>query len=156
MDERVGTVHRTVVLDLLSQAVAEGYLDLNEYEQRMTVVTSAKTASVLMGQLSDLPPQFRWDPRRQQVAVRPPRPGPRTDNTQAMSGAALILGIVSIPMAMCFGVGAAFGIAAVVLSLPGVRATNGWGLALAGRILGICGIVLSLGFFAFLVLGVAR
>jgi hypothetical protein len=63
MDERVGTAQRNTVLELLSRALEEGYLDLSEYEERMTSVHTARTVGDLVRPLVDLPSQFRWDPR---------------------------------------------------------------------------------------------
>ncbi|MFC6023320.1 DUF1707 and DUF4190 domain-containing protein [Plantactinospora solaniradicis] len=63
MDERVGTAQRNTVLELLSQALEQGYLDLSEYEERMTSVHTARTVGDLVRPLVDLPSQFRWDPR---------------------------------------------------------------------------------------------
>lgn len=61
--ERVGTVERGTVLDLLSRALQEGYLELGEYDTRITAVHSARTVGDLMGQVADLPPAFRWPPQ---------------------------------------------------------------------------------------------
>jgi hypothetical protein len=148
-DERVGNQQRTQVLDLLSAALEQGYLTLEEYEQRMAVVTEAKTASVLHRQVTDLPPQFRWDPR---ATTRRPDPGlgtsPQTDgNVRTFAITSLVLGIASIPLALCF-VGWLFGIAAIFLSVPGSKGASGWSKALVGRVLGIIGIVMSVGFIA--------
>jgi hypothetical protein len=154
-DERAGNQQRTQVLDLLSAALEQGYLTLEEYEQRMTVVTAAKTVSVLHGQVADLPAQFRWDPRA--AAQQQPNGGqgsqPRTDdNVRTFAIASLVLGIASIPLALCF-VGWLFGIAAIFLSIPGSRGASGWSKAVVGRVLGIIGIVMSVGFIAIGVIG---
>jgi hypothetical protein len=148
-DERVGNQQRTQVLELLSAALEQGYLTLEEYEQRMAVVTEAKTMSVLQSQVGDLPAQFRWDPR---VAPQRPDAGhgsrPHTDdNVRTFAVTALVLGIASIPLALCF-VGWLFGIAAIFFSIPGARGASGWSKALVGRVLGILGIVMSVGFIA--------
>lgn len=141
MRERVGTVQRTQVLDLLSKALEEGYLELAEFEQRMTVVTAAKTVGELMDQVADLPPQFRWEPKG---AVRPVPASTSGGSTQTSSLASLILAIVSIPLAPCFGIGAIFGIAAVVLSRPGLRTKSDYGKALTGLVVGCLGIAGSI------------
>src|SRR6185436_5525629 len=103
-DERVGDAQRTAALDLLTQAVEEGFLDLPEYEQRMVIVTSARVSSELVSQLGDLPARFRWDPRR---ALPLPRPGPAMPMSRAtrqmLSTMALVLGSLSIPAAICYG-----------------------------------------------------
>jgi hypothetical protein len=142
-DERVGNEQRTQVLELLTAALEQGYITLDEYEQRMAPVNTAKTASVLSGQVADLPPQFRWDPRtaaRQQPAVS----RIRDDNVRTFAVTSLALGAASIPLSLCL-VGWLFGIAAIFLSVPGSKGASGWSKALVGRVLGIIGIVLSIG-----------
>jgi hypothetical protein len=52
-DERVGTAQRTEVLELLNRALEEGYLSLDEYEQRMRATSNAETMSQLHTQLRD-------------------------------------------------------------------------------------------------------
>ncbi|MBF9131886.1 DUF1707 and DUF4190 domain-containing protein [Plantactinospora sp. S1510] len=142
MNERVGTAQRTQVVGLLSEALGQGYLDLTEYDQRMSAATSAKTVAELSGQVADLPPQFQWDPRRV-----PPPAAPRSaspSNTSTASVASLVLGITSIPLAICLGVGGLFGLAAVVLGRSGMRGTGDHGKALTGLILGCLGILSSI------------
>jgi hypothetical protein len=145
MNERVGTAHRTQVLDLLGQAFEEGYLDAAEFEHRVLTATSAKTAGELAAQVSDLPAQFRWSPQRQQPAPDVTRP-PAATNTHVTSTTSLVLAIISVPMALCFGVGALFGIAALILSRPGLRAGTNYGKSLTGLVVGSVGILFSLAF----------
>ncbi|MEV0569545.1 DUF1707 and DUF4190 domain-containing protein [Dactylosporangium sp. NPDC050588] len=150
MNERVGNAQRTHVLDLLSNALQEGYLDLPEFEQRMSIVTAAKTADELMSQLADLPLQFRWDPRALSsptVRVLPLPSAPSTApgrDTRTTAIASLVLAIASIPLSVCFGMGGLFGIAAVVLSRPGLRSSNDHGKAMTGLVLGCVGIAASI------------
>ncbi|HEX5543510.1 MAG TPA: DUF1707 domain-containing protein [Micromonospora sp.] len=157
MDERIGHEQRTKVLDLLSRALAEGYLELAEYEERMTVVTSAKTASELTRQLADLPIPFQWDPRQHRVSAMQVQATARgtVENPAAhtMATAGLVLGVVAIPMSLCLGVGALFGIAAIFLARPGLRTPTAQGKAMTGLILGCVGIVLSIGFILLAYLG---
>src|SRR5687767_12719619 len=114
MNERVGNAQRTHVLDLLSNALQEGYLDLPEFEQRMSIVTAAKSADELMSQLADLPLQFRWDPRTlpsPPVRVLPLPPAPTKapgPDTRTTAIASLVLAIASIPLSVCFGMGGLF------------------------------------------------
>jgi hypothetical protein len=148
-DERVGNQQRTQVLDLLSAALEQGYLTLDEYEVRMAAVSAAKMISVLHSQVADLPAQFRWDPRaatQQPNAAAGGRPH-TDDNVRTFAITSLVLGIVSIPLSLCF-IGWLFGIAAIFLSIPGSKGASGWSKALVGRVLGVIGIVLSLGFIA--------
>jgi hypothetical protein len=148
MDERVGTAQRTAVHDLLSTALAGGYLELAEYEERAAAVDAARVVGDLVAQVADLPAPLRWDPG--QPAPAPPRE--QGDDVRVSNRAAFVLGIASIPMAICLGAGLIFGVAAIIMSLPGGRAASGWGLALTARVLGLIGIVLSLGFLAILVI----
>ncbi|MEV8518007.1 DUF1707 domain-containing protein [Dactylosporangium sp. NPDC051484] len=150
MNERVGNAQRTHVLDLLSKAVQEGYIDLSEFDQRMNIVTSAKTAHELLGQLTDLPARFHWDPRTSPLPSAP-MTAPVTalttaphNNARTTTIASLTLAIASIPLALCFGIGGLFGIAAVVLSLPGLRNANEHGKAMTGLVFGCLGIVSSI------------
>ncbi|UWP80548.1 DUF1707 and DUF4190 domain-containing protein [Dactylosporangium fulvum] len=149
MNERVGNAQRTHVLDLLGKAVQEGYLDLSEFDQRMNIVTSAKTAHELLGQLSDLPPRFHWDPRSLPLPPSAPMTAPHP-NARTTTVASLVLAIASIPLAVCYGMGGLFGIAAVVLSIPGLRSANERGKAMTGLVLGCLGIVASIAMFFLL------
>jgi hypothetical protein len=133
-DERIGTVHRTQVIDLLSQALGEGALTMEQYDTRVVSVSSATYASDLTAQVQDLPPRLQWDPRNAAPATPPNRTAGRT---------ALILGIISVPLSFCL-LGWIVGIAAVVVSTRG-HGAHGVGPALIGRVLGIVGIVLSIG-----------
>ena len=133
-DERIGTVHRTQVIDLLSQALGEGALTMEQYDTRVVSVSSATYASDLTAQVQDLPPRLQWDPRNAAPATPPNRTAGRT---------ALILGIVSVPLSFCL-LGWIVGIAAVVMSTRG-HGAHGVGPALIGRVLGIVSIVLSIG-----------
>jgi hypothetical protein len=153
-DERVGNHQRTQVLELLSAALEQGYLTLEEYEQRMTVVTAAKTMSELHDQVADLPAQFRWDPRA--TAQRPDAgqgSRPHTDdNVRTFAITSLVLGIASIPLTFCL-VGWLLGIAAIFFSVPGSKGASGWSKAFVGRVLGILGIIVQVGVIAIVIFG---
>ena len=152
--ERVGTAQRNHVLDLLGKALAEGYLDLPEYEQRAGRVAAAKAVGELAGQVEDLPAPFRWVP---QPATHAPAPGGVTGasnagrNTHVTSIASLVLGITSLPFAICAGIGALFGVAAVVLAIPGLRNHSDYGKSMVGMVLGALGIALGLAMLALLI-----
>jgi hypothetical protein len=109
-------------------------------------VGTATYASELLDQLGDLPPEYAWLPA---AAIAAPAGAGRT---RARGRAALVLGLLSLPTSFCV-LGGLLGAAAVVLSLRSPRRA-GWGAALVGRVLGIVGIVLSLG--ALVALMVAR
>lgn len=133
-DERIGTVHRTQVIEQLSHALGEGLLTMEQYDTRVVSVSTATYASDLLAQVQDLPPRLQWDPRNAAPATPPNRNAGRT---------ALILGIASVPMSFCL-LGWLLGIAAIVMSTRG-RGAHGVGPALIGRVLGIVSIVLSIG-----------
>jgi hypothetical protein len=93
--------------------------------------------SQLSAQLSGLPPAYAWTPH----AFPPPvTPHPAGSAAKSSGTAALILGIISLPLAMCL-VGWIFGILAILYS----RRARGFGTAMIGRVFGIIGIVLSIG-----------
>ncbi|NJC71646.1 DUF1707 domain-containing protein [Planosporangium thailandense] len=143
-DERVGNEQRAQVVGLLGAAVEQGYLTLDEYDERTVAATQAKTRSVLQAQVADLPAQFRWGTR---APGQQPVPGrgsghPADDNAATCAVASLVLGVVSIPLSLCL-VGWLFGLGAVVLSVPGARSAGTWNRAVVGRVLGSIGILLS-------------
>ena len=61
-DQRVSTAERTEVLALLSRAVDEGHLPLDQYDGRVVAVGTATYTSQLLVPLSDLPPGYAWLP----------------------------------------------------------------------------------------------
>ena len=67
---RVGDHDRTDTADVLSQALAQGYFDLAEYETRVQAAFGAQTAEELRRIVADLPVAHlrRTDPRR--IAAR--------------------------------------------------------------------------------------
>lgn len=138
--ERVGTAQRTVVLESLSRAVGEGYLDLDEYEVRVARVTESKTVAQLYATVADLPPQFRWDPNR---APRNPEARAR-ETVRSMAVAALALGATSIPLSLCFGAGGIAGVIGLVFARIGMADEESRSKAVIGLVLSIVGIALSL------------
>lgn len=69
-DARVGDRDRENTADLLSHALAQGYVDLAEYETRVQAAFAAENTEQLRRVLADLPVDHlrRTDPRR--VAAR--------------------------------------------------------------------------------------
>lgn len=63
---RAGDHDRETTADLLSHALAQGYLDLAEYETRVQAAFAAVSTDQLRGLLGDLPVDHlrRTDPRR--------------------------------------------------------------------------------------------
>ncbi|HEV7963666.1 MAG TPA: DUF1707 domain-containing protein [Actinoplanes sp.] len=138
-DERVGSAQRTEVIAVLGRALDEGALALDDYDGRVVAVGTATYTSDLQAQLRDLPPEYGWRPHP--IAPAPALPAASTPRS---GRAALILGIASLPLSICF-VGGILGIIAVVLSMRGDRRRGGLSAALLGRALGIVGIMLSAG-----------
>jgi hypothetical protein len=133
-DERIGTVHRSQVLEQLNHALDEGLLSTAQYDARVVAVSTATYASDLLGQVQDLPPRLQWDPRNAAPGTPPNRTAGRN---------ALLLGLVSVPLSFCL-LGWIPGIAAIVVSRRG-HGAQGVGPALIGRVLGIVSLVLSAG-----------
>lgn len=143
--QRVGTGERQAAVDLLSQALGEGYIDLVEFERRVVVVQSATYVGDLVGPTSDLPHQFQWHPQPpQQQVVAPVAPAPppqQVADVASRSTLSLVLGAVSLPLGICFGIGVVPGVAALLLSRAGLKARPTNASAVTGLILGIFGTV---------------
>jgi hypothetical protein len=133
-DLRVGNAERTEVIALLTRALDDGHLTLAEYDGRIATVSAASHVWELATPLNGLPPEFGWLP----AAAQPPAaPGRNTANYGRIS---LILGLVSLPLSVCF-VGWVFGILAIVYA--GRAGGRGFSAALIGRVLGIVSILLT-------------
>jgi hypothetical protein len=74
-DMRAGDVDREQVLDRLRIAHAEGRLDLDEFDERITATLAARTYADLRALTADLPGQ----PPAPPAATPPPEPGPLQD-----------------------------------------------------------------------------
>jgi uncharacterized protein DUF1707 len=159
-DLRVGNAERTEVIALLTRALDSGHLALPEYDGRIAAVSIASHVSDLAVPLRDLPPEFGWlapgtaspakaPPSRTRAgkarpSKAPPVAAPTPDAPQRDAARygriSLILGIVSVPLSVCF-VGWVFGILALVY---GTRAgSRGFSAALIGKVLGIVSILLT-------------
>ena len=79
MAERAGDHDRQKTAARLGQALAQGYLDLNEYEQRVQTVFQTHTTGELKELLADLPIDRirRADPRRRAARIAAARLGVR-------------------------------------------------------------------------------
>jgi hypothetical protein len=139
--ERAASGQRTEVIGLLGRALDEGALALDDFDSRVVAVGTATYTADLRAQVDDLPSAYAWRPH----PVEEPPPEPPAAGVPPRSGrAALILGLASVPLALCF-VGAVLGLAAIVLSLRAPRPRPGMSAARLGRIFGIIGILLSAG-----------
>lgn len=84
----------------------------------------------------------------------PPR-SQQSGQTNGLAVAALVVGILSIPIAFACGVGGLFGIAAVVLGFLGMKKANdelagsGRGLAIGGIVTGVLGLLASIAIVLF-------
>jgi len=152
LSQRVGTTEREQVLGLLGKALEEGYLGLDEYEQRVAVVTAAKTVYDLTRQVADLPPRLRWTPHSRPAPVGGVDPSEPARITAITS---LVLGLVSLPMAFCIGIGGIIGVTAAALSVPGLRSGSPRerGKATVGLVTGLLSVALSAVVLMVLILG---
>lgn len=135
---RVSDADRETVVAQLGTAAAEGRLSLSEFDARTRHVYAAKTWGELQRITRDLPPPT--------AAAAPPR----STADPVWPVIALVLGIVSLPLAFCAPVSAAAGVAAVVFGILGLRQSTGAGrqrgMAVAGLCCGGLGIVLAVAF----------
>lgn len=76
---RAGDIDRETTATLLGQALAEGYLDMAEYETRLQIAFTAPTRAELGALTADLPVDRlkRNDPRRREARRRAARRGVR-------------------------------------------------------------------------------
>jgi len=89
-DLRAGDADRELVLDRLRVAQAEGRLDLEEFEERVTATLAARTYGDLGALTADLPgpppaPRPLGVPAPR-PPVSPPAPAPRSDMRAAITG----------------------------------------------------------------------
>ena len=134
-DLRVGNAERTEVIALLTRALDGGHLTLAEYDGRIATVSTASHVSELATPLHGLPPEFGWLP----PAPAGPSPVPSHD-TKNYGRISLILGLVSLPLSLCF-VGWVFGILAIVYAKR--AGGRGFSAALIGRVFGIVSLLLT-------------
>ncbi|GAB3838164.1 DUF1707 domain-containing protein [Dactylosporangium cerinum] len=138
---RASDADREAVVAHLGTCLSEGRLSLSEFDARTRHTYAARTLGELMRVVRDLPP-LPVAPARQKPAAEPVGPV-----------LALVLGIFSIPAAVCTPVGLVAGVIAVVLGAVFLRAsaaraaagvtTGGRGYAVAGLSCGTVGVLLS-------------
>jgi hypothetical protein len=92
---RVGDQERHDVQDVLSQALALGYLSMAEFEARLDIAATAITGSELKAVMHDLPTGelYARDPGRRAARVAGVRRGLRI-HTAAFLGAALLMMVI--------------------------------------------------------------
>ncbi|MFF5227047.1 DUF1707 and DUF4190 domain-containing protein [Dactylosporangium sp. NPDC000521] len=149
---RVSDADRESVVAHLTAAVAEGRLTLEEFSERSQLAYASRTWGELAHLVGDLPAPPIADTR--------PTAAVSTAAGQAskLPLAALIVGITSIPLTSCAGLGGVAGLVAIVLGVVALR--NGGqgvpgqrGMALAGLLCGLAGVLLqgaAIALFVFL------
>lgn len=92
---RAGDAERERTADDLGRALAQGYLGMPEYEQRLQTVFSAQTTAELRHLIADLPLATlrRNDPRRRDEQLRIARMSVRLHLAAYLAGSVLMLGI---------------------------------------------------------------
>lgn len=150
---RVSDAERESVVAHLSAAVAEGRLTLDEFSERSQLAYASRTWGELAHLVNDLPapPVAGVTP----AAAVPAAAG----QAGKLPLAALIVGIISIPLTFCAVLGGIAGSVAIVLGIAalrhrGERAPGERGMALAGLLCGSFGVLLQGAIIAlFAVLG---
>jgi hypothetical protein len=147
---RVSNADRESVVARLSAAVAEGRLTLDEFSERSQLAYGSRTWGELAHLVDDLPAPPIAD-TRSAAAV-----STAAGQASKIPLAALIVGITSIPLTSCAVLGGVAGLVAIVLGIAALR--NGGqgvpgqrGMALAGLLCGLFGVVLQGAVIAFFV-----
>lgn len=88
-----GDREREKTADLLGQALAQGYLPIDEYDARLQTVFQTRTADALHRLLSDLPVERirRHDPRRRTARIAAARLGVRIHLGAYLAMAVIVL-----------------------------------------------------------------
>ena len=94
-NDRVGDRDRQKTATRLGQALAQGYLDLTEYEQRVQQAFQTHTAGGLKELVADLPLDRirRADPRRRAARAAAARKGVRIHFAAFLAMAAVVLAV---------------------------------------------------------------
>lgn len=81
--------------------------------------------------------------------------GSQIKPTNGLAIASMVLGIASIIFGLCYGIGLVLGVISIVFAIISKKASDGklCGMALAGLICSIIGIVISIVFWVFLIIG---
>jgi Domain of unknown function (DUF1707)/2TM domain len=125
--ERVGTAERESVAALLSDALAAGYLETEEFGDRSTAAYSARTRGDLEALVADLPASWvrsRARDRRRERHTAGARLGMRAHAAAYVAGSLLMLGIW-----------AAVGMSSGAWYFWPVWPILGWGVGLLGHVI---------------------
>jgi hypothetical protein len=150
---RASDAEREAIVARLNTATTEGRLSLAEFSERTQLAYAALTREDLARLVADLPVVYAPPVMAPPVMPVPPR---STNNRQVL---AMVLGLLSLPVAACIPFGVPLGIAAVVLGVLGLRDArstpgqgSGRGMALTGIICGIIGAVSEVALVAILLI----
>ena len=123
-----GTRDREKTADLLGQALAQGYLDLTEYEQRVQQAFQTHTVGELKELVADLPLDRirRADPRRRAARAAAARRGVRIHLAAFLAMTAVVLTVWAATGVAYFWpiwpiLGGAIGFISHAISIPRVR-----------------------------------
>ena len=127
-----GTRDREKTADVLGQALAQGYLQMDEYDQRLQAVFQTHTAQELHQLLAGLPLETirRHDPRRRAARVAAARRGLRAHLWAYLAMAAIVLTVWAAVAATTDAtyfwpiwpiLGAGIGLVSHALSIPRIK-----------------------------------
>ena len=127
-----GTRDREKTADILGQALAQGYLQMDEYDQRLQAVFQTHTAQELHQLLAGLPLETirRHDPRRRAARVAGARRGLRAHLWAYLAMAAIVLTVWAAVAATTDAtyfwpvwpiLGAGIGLVSHALSIPRIK-----------------------------------
>jgi hypothetical protein len=130
--DRVGDTDRQKTAGRLGQALAQGYLEMDEYEQRVQAVFQTHTTGELKGLLADLPLDRirRADPRRRAARMAAARRGVRIHLAAFVAMTIVVLAVWAAIAATTGAayfwpiwpiLGAAIGLVSHALAVPGAR-----------------------------------
>ncbi len=126
LDARIGDRDRTRTADLLARAAGTGHLDLDQLDERMAGVWTARTGADLMVLEADLPPSLRAERDRQESAER--------QRAAARAGLRGHLITYLAVMALLVAVWVAAGMTSGQWYPWPVWPALGWGMAVAGQV----------------------
>ncbi|GAA4600786.1 hypothetical protein BJY16_003662 [Actinoplanes octamycinicus] len=133
---RVSDADREAIVAQLSAATAEGRLTIEEFSERSRQAYASRTWGELSTVVHDLPVP---------VLAHPVTPPPPPADRGRMPLLAMVLGLLSLPLAPCL-LGGLTGIVATVLgivALKGRQVPNGRAMAITGLVCGSAGVLVQ-------------
>lgn len=125
-DARIGDRDRAQTADLLARAAGTGHLDLDQLDDRMAGVWTARTGADLMVLEADLPPSLRAERDRQEAAER--------QRAAARAGLRGHVMTYLVVMALLVAVWVAAGLAGGQWYPWPLWPALGWGISVAGQV----------------------